>query len=104
MENLTQEQWKEKLNATEDAVILDVRTPQEWSEGIIPNAEKINFLDGAHFLAEIDQLDKDKTYFVYCRSGNRSGQACQIMDQKGFKAAYNLLGGMMEWNSETITE
>lgn len=104
MENLTQEQWKEKLAASDNAVILDVRTPQEWQEGIIPNAVKIDFLNAATFLSEIDKLDKNKTYFVYCRSGNRSGQTCQIMDQKGFKAAYNLMGGMMEWNGETITE
>lgn len=102
MENLTQEDWKSKLAATDDAVILDVRTPQEWSEGIIPNAEKIDLLDTSNFMSEVKELDKEKTYFVYCRSGNRSGQACQIMDELGFKASYNLLGGMMEWNGETV--
>lgn len=103
MSNLTQQQWKEKLAATDDAVILDVRTPQEWQEGIIPSAQKIDILDTANFMSELDKLDKDKSYFVYCRSGNRSGQTCQLMEQKGFKAAYNLMGGMMEWSGETTT-
>ena len=104
MENLTQDNWKDKLEKADDAVILDVRTPQEWLEGIIPGARKLDILDSANFMSQIDELDKDKTYFVYCRSGNRSGQACQLMDQKGFKATYNLMGGMMEWSGETTTE
>lgn len=102
MENLTQEDWKSKLASTDDAVILDVRTPQEWAEGIIPNAEKLDLLDSSNFMSEVKKLDKDKTYFVYCRSGNRSGKACQIMDELGFRASYNLLGGMMEWSGETV--
>lgn len=104
MENLSQEEWKSKLDSTEDSVILDVRTPAEWSEGIIPNAKKIDFLDSANFIKNIEQLDKNKTYFVYCRSGNRSGQTCQIMNQLGFKNSYNLMGGMMEWKGETVQE
>tara|TARA_B100000508_G_scaffold141091_1_gene146301 strand:+ start:27853 stop:28161 length:309 start_codon:yes stop_codon:yes gene_type:complete len=101
MENLSQEDWKQKLSSTDDAIILDVRTPQEWAEGIIPGAEKLDFLDSSNFMNEIKEMDKDKNYFVYCRSGNRSGQACQIMDQLGFKGAFNLIGGMMEWQGET---
>lgn len=104
MENLSQQDWKTKLASTDDAVILDVRTPGEWSEGIIPNAQKIDFLDSDNFVGNIEKLDKNKTYFVYCRSGNRSGQSCQLMDQLGFKVSYNLLGGMMEWQGETIKD
>jgi rhodanese-related sulfurtransferase len=102
MENLSQEEWKAKLASTEDAVVLDVRTPQEWSEGIIPKAEKIDFLDSSNFMDNIEKLDKSKSYFIYCRSGNRSGQACQIFDKLGFNASYNLMGGMMDWEGETV--
>lgn len=104
MENLSQSEWKSKLDSSDNSVILDVRTPAEWSEGIIPNAVKVNFLDSATFVEKIEKLDKNKNYFVYCRSGNRSGQTCQIMDQLGFKESYNLIGGMMEWKGETVQD
>lgn len=103
MENLDQNSWKEKLNASENAVLLDVRTPKEWAEGIIPGAEKLDIMDTDAFLEALKKMDQSKEYFVYCRSGNRSGQACQVMDQLGFQAAYNLEGGILEWKGETIS-
>lgn len=102
MENLTQDKWRELLSSTSDAEILDVRTPEECEEGIVPNAKTLNILDPSAFMEGLEKLDKNKTYFIYCRSGNRSGQACTIMDQNGFKATYNLVGGMMEWNGELV--
>jgi len=95
---LTQDKWREVLDKSENAVILDVRTPQECSEGVIPNAIEIDILNPDSFMSEIEKLDKDKDYFIYCRSGNRSGQACNVMEQMGFNSTYNLLGGMLEWN------
>lgn len=102
MENINKENWKTLLAESENAVVLDVRTPAEWSGGIQRNAVKLNFLDGAEFMSGIEKLDKSKTYFIYCRSGNRSGQACQIMEAKGFAKTYNLLGGMMSWDGEIV--
>lgn len=99
MKNLTQDQWKEEINASKNAVIMDVRTPAEWSEGIIEEAEMLDFLDHENFKKEIQQLDKDKSYYLYCRSGARSGQACQMMSQLGLQAN-NLIGGIMEWKGE----
>ncbi len=52
---------------------------------------------GSSFAQKVAALDKDKTYFVYCRSGNRSGNACEMMSKDGFKNLYNLSGGMMNW-------
>ena len=101
MKELTQEEWREQLDQDEDAVILDVRTEEEIEEGYIPGAKKIDFYKGQGFIDEIEKLDKDKNYYVYCRSGNRSGQACAIMDQKGFKNSYNLAGGFSQWKGET---
>ncbi|WP_394758441.1 rhodanese-like domain-containing protein, partial [Flavobacterium sp.] len=50
------------------------------------------------FIYELEELDKSKNYYVYCKSGGRSGQACSIMRELGFETTYNLLGGMMEWD------
>ena len=102
MEDLTQEEWVERLANDDNAVVLDVRTEAEVAEGIIPNAIHINIYRGQEFINEIEALDKDKNYFVYCRSGNRSGQACQIMEQLGFDNAYNLEGGMLEWVGDVV--
>ncbi|MDG1570715.1 rhodanese-like domain-containing protein [Robiginitalea sp. M366] len=103
MSDLTQEQWAAKAQADPEAVILDVRTDQEVEEGIIPGAIHLDFYQGAGFLEEIDKLDKAKSYYVYCRSGNRSGQACALMQSRGFGRTYNLMGGMMEWEGDVIT-
>lgn len=81
-----------------DTVVLDVRTPEEEVEGVIPNARLINVMD-ASFPEQIEQLDKEKSYLVFCRSGGRSVTACNLMSSKGFKKLYNLLGGIQAWNS-----
>ena len=102
VEDLSQEEWAEQLASDDNAVILDVRTDAEVVDGIIPNAIQIDFYKGQEFINEIETLDKSKNYYVYCRSGNRSGQACQIMEQLGFENAYNLEGGMMQWTGDVV--
>ena len=98
--DLSQNEWAEKLNTTDQAVILDVRTEDEVSEGFIPNAINIDIHKGQGFIYQLEELDKSKNYYVYCRSGARSGQACNIMNQLGFENAYNLVGGILDWNGE----
>ena len=98
--DLTQEEWASDLENDNNAVILDVRTLAEVEEGIIPNAIHIDIYKGQGFVDELEELDKTKNYYVYCRSGNRSRQACAIMNQLGFENAYNLMGGFMEWEGE----
>lgn len=95
--NLSQNDWWEKFLSTEDAVILDVRTDEEVISGKIPQSINIDIYKGQGFIYKIEELDKDKTYFVYCRSGARSAQACSIMNQLGFEHTYNLEGGIMQW-------
>ena len=102
MEDLTQEEWTEQLANDTNAVILDVRADHEVADGIIPKAINIGIYKGQEFINEIEELDKSKSYYVYCRSGNRSGQACAIMEQLGFENTYNLAGGMLEWTGEVI--
>jgi len=100
--NLEQEVWREQLNNDSNAVILDVRTEDEFNEGMIPGAVNIDIYKGQGFIYAIEELDKSKNYYVYCRSGGRSGQACSIMNQLGFENAYNLLGGIMNWEGEVV--
>ena len=100
MKDLTKEEWKELLEKDEDAFILDVRTDEELEEGYIPGATQIDIYQGGGFLEEVEKLDKSKNYYVYCRSGGRSVQACQLMDQMGFGETFNLLGGFSEWDGD----
>ena len=102
MEDLTQEEWTEQLANDDSAVVLDVRTEAEVADGIIANAIHLDIYKGQEFINEIEDLDKSKSYYVYCRSGNRSGQACQIMEQLGFEKAFNLEGGMLEWTGDVV--
>lgn len=93
--NLDVAAFKAKM-AEPGIVLLDVRTPEETAEGMIEGAGQLDF-EAANFEAEVDKLDKSKTYLIYCRSGNRSGQACELMAEKGFKSLYNLKGGYIAW-------
>ncbi|PSR12954.1 MAG: rhodanese-like domain-containing protein [Bacteroidetes bacterium] len=79
-----------------NAVVLDVRSPQEVAQGKIKGAQVINIM-GADFSQKIKTLDKTKTYLVYCRSGNRSARACSLMAKEGFTNLYNLTGGYGAW-------
>jgi len=98
--NLAQQDWVDQLTADTNAVILDVRTAEECSEGIIPNAINIDIYKGQGFIAEVDTLDKTKQYYVYCKSGGRSAQACAVMNQLGFENTFNLEGGFSQWQGE----
>jgi rhodanese-related sulfurtransferase len=100
--NVSQEQWWEGTQQDTDAVILDVRTLDEWNDGIIPGAINIDIYQGQEFIAGLEALDKSKTYYVYCRSGARSAQACNVMNQLGFEKAYNLTGGIMQWDGPVV--
>ncbi len=80
-------------------VILDVRSPEEIAEGHIKGAIFANFYDD-DFMSQISGLEKNKTYYIYCKSGGRSGQACDQFVDSGFSNVYNLEGGFDKWNSE----
>jgi rhodanese-related sulfurtransferase len=77
-------------------ITLDVRTPSEFAEGFIEGARLIDFQSG-NFENEIAALDKNATYAVYCRSGNRSGQAVKVMQDAGFSNVFNMNGGVIDW-------
>jgi rhodanese-related sulfurtransferase len=94
----TEEAYKliEQRDGDGDFVILDVRTHEEFSEGHIENAVNIDFYNDA-FPDELDTLDKDTTYLIYCRSGSRSGRTRNIMKKLGFKNVFNMEGGIIGW-------
>lgn len=98
--NLAQQDWVDQLKADTDAVILDVRTAEECNEGIIPNSLNIDIYKSQGFIYEVDALDKTKNYYVYCKAGGRSAQACAVMNQLGFENTFNLEGGFMQWQGE----
>ena len=100
MADLSQDEWVEQLEKDENAFILDVRTNDEVEEGYIPKANHIDIYLGQGFIDELLKLDMTKNYYVYCRSGNRSDQACAIMNSIGFENTYNLEGGFMNWEGE----
>ena len=101
MADLQQEDWTKLLSEDNNSVVLDVRTQEEVEDlGIIPDALHIDIFKGQGFIDEIQQLDIAKNYFVYCKAGGRSAQACAIMNQLGFENTYNLVGGFTEWKGE----
>ena len=84
-----------------DFVIIDVRTAEEFADGYIENATNIDFYSET-FQDMLNNLDKNKTYLIYCRSGARSGSTLDIMDELNFDEVYNILGGMLQWQSEEL--
>ncbi len=84
-----------------DFVIIDVRTPEEFASEYIENALNIDYYSET-FQDELNKLDKNKTYLVYCRSGSRSGNALTIMKELNFREAYNILGGIIRWDAEGL--
>lgn len=88
----------QKLLSEKNTILVDVRTPEEFSEGKIANAINIDFYSNT-FEQEISKLDKSKNILVYCRSGKRSANAAEVLSKKGFKVI-NLEGGITNWQSQ----
>ena len=103
MSELSQSEWASQLESDSKSVIIDVRTDQEVEEGMIPKALHMDIYKGQEFVSELEKLDKTLSYYVYCRSGNRSGQACSVMQKMGFESTFNLVGGFLEWTGPTET-
>lgn len=95
-EELTGVEFKKKIKEDKNAVVLDVRTEGEFKMGHLERAINIDMLR-SDFPLRISALRKDKTYYVYCRSGNRSGKACSLLKSQGYEA-YNLAGGISNWD------
>jgi rhodanese-related sulfurtransferase len=94
-ENLDGTTFKTKFEKAPKAELLDVRTPAEFAGGTLKGARNLD-VTTSQFKNALGSLDKDKEYFVFCRSGNRSGSACALMVEQGFKV-HNLAGGIGAW-------
>jgi rhodanese-related sulfurtransferase len=84
---------------SDSAVLLDVRTPEEFAEGFIAGAVNLDY-KADEFEHRLDSLDKSRTYLVYCAAGGRSDKAAKIMKGKGFTSIVTLDGGMNAWAAE----
>ena len=87
--------FKEELS-NKDIQLIDVRTPEEYQEGYIKNAILIDYFS-EDFNNKIQELDKEKPVYLYCRSGNRSGKASIILLDLGFTEIVDLEGGYEAW-------
>ncbi|GAB4127166.1 MAG: rhodanese-like domain-containing protein [Ignavibacteriales bacterium] len=99
--NLTSQEFETMLKSNKDAILLDVRTAEEFISARLPNSVLIDFYK-EDFHSKIAELDKSKTYFIYCRSGSRSFQTCLFMLNEGFREVYNLSDGIIDWHGEIV--
>lgn len=100
--NLNQEKWLYSINNSENSLIIDVRTHDEFNDGHIENSLNFNIYDAVKFIEEISKLDKEASVHVYCKSGIRSLQACEIIKGMGFRKVFNLIGGITEWKNKIV--
>lgn len=94
--SLSTKEFSNMLNSGE-YILLDIRTREEYAAGHINNSQQIDYYQTQAFSNYLDTLDKNKKYLIYCRSGNRSNTALNLMQRKGFKHVYELSGGYNAW-------
>ncbi len=82
-----------------DVVLLDVRTPKEFQGGHIQGALLLDYYS-SDYVERLKALDREKTYLIYCRSGNRSGKSLAIFEKLGFRRAYHMDTGVIGWSRE----
>ena len=102
MKNISADEAHKLIEENSDIVILDVRTPQEFEKGNIDRSVNIDFYS-ENFREELNKLDKNETYLIYCRSGYRSSEALNIMKDLGFKKLLNMEGGIISWQRNNYT-
>jgi len=86
----------------DDILLIDVRTPQEFASGHLENAVNMNYFD-SDFEAQFKTLDKNKAVYLYCKSGRRSANAAEKLEDMGFVKIYDLEGGVVNWQSKGLT-
>jgi phage shock protein E len=90
----------ERLLAPPDGMVLiDMRTPEEFDSGHLEGATLLDFYE-PEFADKLAELDRQTPYLIYCRSGNRSGQALTLMEELGFTDVADIGGGVLAWQAE----
>ena len=97
MKTMTAKEVEQQLSEGKELNIIDVREDDEVAEGMIPGAKHIAL---GTVEERANELDKDQSYIMVCRSGGRSGRASQILEEKGYDVT-NMEGGMMSWEGPT---
>lgn len=97
--NLSTGEFKNQISSDQSAVIIDVRTPAEFNDGHISNSLLIDIYNPT-FQNKILELDKSKSYYIYCRSGNRSYHAGVFMLAEGFNSVHHLADGILSWTDK----
>ena len=97
--NLKPWDFADKIVTDKSAVVIDVRTPEEFADGHIPNSVLIDIYNPV-FKEKVLTLDKTKNYYIYCRSGSRSYHAGMFMLLKGFNNVHHLADGIIYWNDK----
>ena len=95
-ERLSPKEFRNKLDNTTGALLLDIRTPEETAKGYLKGAVFMDFYDSS-FKEQVSAIDREKPVFVYCAIGGRSWDAAKIMQEMGFKNVYDLKGGIIVW-------
>ena len=98
---LTARQYREALDADRSAVVLDVRRPDEYKAGHLPEAVSLDYLDQTAFREGMRTLDPKATYYLYCRSGKRSHAAAVLLQKKGFQVC-DMQGGINAWINDGL--
>ncbi len=94
-------EFAQAIATDSNAVVLDVRTPEEFAEGHLQGAVLLDYKQAESFAAGIAALDKGKTYYIHCRSGRRSHEAAVMMQNKGLKVV-DMRGGIIAWEKERL--
>ena len=98
--NLTPEAFSKAISGKK-VLLINVRTPEEYKAGHIPEAQNINYFED-DFQESLNKLDTLQPVYIYCRSGHRSGESVTNFKKAGFRKIYNLDGGILNWKSKKL--
>lgn len=96
MKQITTQELAEKVKNDQDVNIIDVREDEEVAQGKIPGAKHIPL---GEIPERLEEIDKDKHYYMVCRSGGRSGRASEFLEDQGYDVT-NVDGGMLKWDED----
>lgn len=95
LQNLTAEQFKERVNQKSRVLLIDVREPHEFKKGHIPSAVNIPL---SQLNSRVKEISNKNDVLLYCRSGMRSKQAAKVLSKNGFTSMAHLKGGLITWS------